>query len=101
MSTGHHDMHHHAPGYRAIRWNMDWITRPLFGIGLAAIAIAVLFWGAVPFACLVSAMGAVAAYEWQRMVSRGGAFHTQALVTGLTIASSALSFAAGRLIEVP
>ena len=30
----------HAPGFRAIRCNMDWITRPLFGIVLAVIAVA-------------------------------------------------------------
>ena len=92
----------HAPGFRAIRWNMDWITRPLFGIALAAIAIGALFWGPVPFAVLVAAMGFVAAFEWQRMVARvGGSFRAQALVAGLTIASSALTFAAARPIELP
>ena len=39
----------HAPGFRAIRWNMDWITRPLFGIALALLAIfGVVLPGTVP-----------------------------------------------------
>ena len=44
-----------APGYRAIRWNMDWITRPLFGVVLAAAAIWALFSAAAIFAGLVVA----------------------------------------------
>ena len=95
--TSHHNLqgnlNGHAPGFRAIRWNMDWITRPLFGIALAAIAIGALFWGAVPFAILVAAMGIVAAFEWQRMVARGAPFRIEALLGGLTVAASSLALA--------
>jgi phosphatidate cytidylyltransferase len=72
---------------------MDWITRPLFGIALAAIAIGALFSGPVPFAALIAAMGAVAAFEWQRMVARGGTFRIEALLNGLVVAASSLALA--------
>lgn len=91
--SAHHDMHQHAPGFRAIRWNMDWITRPLFGIGLAAIAIGALFWGPVPFAALIAAMSILAAFEWQRMVARGGTFQIEALLNGLVAAAASLALA--------
>ncbi len=32
-----------APGFRAIRWNIDWILRPLFGIVMAILAIGSVF----------------------------------------------------------
>ena len=58
-----------APGYRAIRWNMDWITRPLFGIALAGVAIGVLFSRPEFFASLVVLITILSRL---RMASHGG-----------------------------
>jgi phosphatidate cytidylyltransferase len=95
-NMSHHD--HHAPGFRAIRWNMDWITRPLFGIGLALIAIAALFAGPLYFAGLVAAMGVPASFEWQRMVAEGAPFRLQAAVSALTVVLSVLTLVSGGLV---
>jgi phosphatidate cytidylyltransferase len=75
-----------APGYRAIRWNMDWITRPLFGIALAGVAIGVLFSRPEFFASLVVVMTILAAYEWHRMVAAGRAYRVETAVTSVTAA---------------
>jgi phosphatidate cytidylyltransferase len=75
-----------APGYRAIRWNMDWITRPLFGIALAGVAILSLSYAPEYFACLVVAITILAAYEWHRMVAAGSAYHVETAVTSASIA---------------
>jgi phosphatidate cytidylyltransferase len=81
----------HAPGYRAIRWNMDWITRPLFGIALAGIAIMSLSYAPEYFAGLVVAMTILAAYEWHRMVAAG---NTHRIETAITAGSAAVAVAA-------
>jgi phosphatidate cytidylyltransferase len=78
--------HQHAPGYRAIRWNMDWITRPLFGLALAAVAIGVLFSAPPFFAALIVAISIAAAWEWHRMVSKGRLYHTEAAVNAVAVA---------------
>ena len=83
MTSAHHQ---HAPGYRAIRWNMDWITRPLFGVALAAVAIGVLFSAPPFFAALVVAIGIPAAWEWHRMVSKGRIHHAETAVNVATVA---------------
>ncbi len=58
----------HAPGFRAIKFNWDWVTRPLFGGALAALAIAAIF-GGTPYIALFGAIaGVAAAREWHRMV---------------------------------
>lgn len=75
-----------APGYRAIRWNMDWITRPLFGLALAGVAIGVLFSAPVFFACLVVAMTIPAAYEWHRMVGAGATYRVETAVSSVAVA---------------
>jgi len=78
--------HQNAPGYRAIRWNMDWITRPLFGLALAAVAIGVLFSAPPLFAALVVAISIAAAWEWHRMVGKGRLFHTEIAVNAVSVA---------------
>jgi len=78
--------HQHAPGYRAIRWNLDWITRPLFGLVLAAIAIGVLFSAPPFFAALVVAISIAAAWEWHRMMSKGRTHHVETAVNTVTVA---------------
>ena len=76
----------HAPGYRAIRWDMDWITRPLFGIALAGVAILVLFSRPEFFAGMVVLITVLAAYEWHRMVAAGHTFRIAMAVTSATAA---------------
>ncbi len=86
----------HAPGYRAIRWNMDWITRPLFGIVLAGIAILVLFSRPEFFAAMVILITILAAYEWHRMVSLGHAFRIETALTSVTAALAVVALLALR-----
>ncbi|MBN9545821.1 MAG: phosphatidate cytidylyltransferase [Alphaproteobacteria bacterium] len=86
----------HAPGYRAIRWNMDWITRPLFGIVLAGIAILVLFSRPEFFAGMVILITILAAYEWHRMVSLGHAFRIETALTSVTAALAVVALLALR-----
>jgi phosphatidate cytidylyltransferase len=79
-----------APGYRAIRWNMDWITRPLFGFALAGIAILALSYAPEYFALLAVAITVPAAYEWHRMVSQGQDCRVETTLTALTVALAVL-----------
>lgn len=79
----------HAPGYRAIRWDMDWIMRPLFGIVLAAVAILALIWPEY-FAGLVVLVTILAAYEWHRMVAAGQDYRIETAITSLTGAAAVL-----------
>jgi phosphatidate cytidylyltransferase len=88
VTSAHHP---HAPGYRAIRWNMDWITRPLFGLGLAALAIGVLFSAPPFFAALTVAISIAAAWEWHRIVGKGQAYRAETALTALTIALSVIA----------
>jgi len=78
--------HHHAPGYRGIRWNMDWITRPLFGLALAAVAIGALFPPPPFFAALVVAISIAAAWEWHRMVSAGRGYRMETAINAASLA---------------
>jgi len=58
----------HAPGYRGIKFNLDWVTRPLFGIALIAMVVAALYYGA-PYVALFGAIAGIAgAREWHRLV---------------------------------
>jgi phosphatidate cytidylyltransferase len=90
----------HAPGYRAIRWNIDWILRPLFGIALAVFAIAAVFALAPKaFASLLALLLIPAAREWHRMVGAGRleppSLHLLTGVTTLAIAGSLALLLAG------
>jgi CDP-diglyceride synthetase len=49
---------------------MDWITRPLFGVALALLAIFALFQGTTYFAGLTALLTMAAAHEWHRMVAQ-------------------------------
>jgi phosphatidate cytidylyltransferase len=90
-----------APGYRAIRWNMDWITRPLFGIALAGVAIGVLFSRPEFFASLVVLITILAAYEWHRMVAAGRVYRVETAVTSLTAAVAVILLLATRQPWLP
>jgi len=88
--SNQHPPHAHAPGYRAIRWNMDWITRPLFGFALAGIAILALSYAPEYFAALTVAITVPAAYEWHRMVGQGRDCRVETAVTVIIIGLSVL-----------
>ena len=75
----------HAPGYRAIRFNMDWITRPLFGIMLGAVALGVVWSGPKFVAIFVGAGFILAAIEWHRCVGQGQFDRTEVAITALTV----------------
>lgn len=47
---------------------LDWLMRPLFGLGLAAIAVAATYYGSYWFALFISAGACAAAREWHRML---------------------------------
>jgi phosphatidate cytidylyltransferase len=46
---------------------LDWLMRPLFGLGLATIAVAATYYGGYWFALFMSAGACAAAREWHRM----------------------------------
>jgi len=80
-----------APFFRnKLKFSRDWITRPLFGALLAAVAIAATFYGGLWFiAFLVVACGA-AAREWHRMFAKRQ-FWLPAAITIVSIAASLLT----------
>jgi phosphatidate cytidylyltransferase len=88
VSVPHTTPSGHAPGFRAIRFNMDWITRPLFGFLLAGITIVVVFIGPRDFAILIALAFIVAALEWHRCVSGGSNYRGEAAVTAATVAAA-------------
>lgn len=85
---------------RRLKFNLDWITRPVFGIALAAAALGAIAWGSYPFACFV-AVGAIAgAREWHRMVGHP-VFAREVFVTAVTIAAVVITFLALQSSLVP
>lgn len=86
--------HDHAPGYRAIRFNMDWITRPLFGIVLGLIALGVVASGAKAVAIFVGVGFVLAALEWHRCVNGGAVDRVQVAITvaGVWLAEGAFLY---------
>ncbi len=52
-----------------MKFNRDWITRPLFGFALAAITVAAIFGGALYVAIFAGAISVAAAREWHRMIT--------------------------------
>lgn len=79
-----------APGMRSIKFSRDWITRPLFGVGLALITVAAVFGGAEYMAVLSAAVGIAAAREWHRMIT-GQTYGADFLITSITILATILS----------
>jgi phosphatidate cytidylyltransferase len=88
------------------RPDLEWITRPLFGVFMAAIAVSVLFYDPVWFACAGVLVGLFGAREWHRMVRvpvgadagdiqpgaiRAGhtAIHVQTALTAFSVACAA------------
>lgn len=84
MSVGHPE--EHAPGYRAIRFDGAWITRPVFGILLALFALFVV---SLPpgYLALVLALGTIiAAGEWHRCVGANSSQKLEVLIAAATVA---------------
>ncbi|HEY4275817.1 MAG TPA: phosphatidate cytidylyltransferase [Rhizomicrobium sp.] len=79
-----------APGYRAMRRNMDWVMRPLFGLVLAGLAIWSIFQAPEYFVVLVVLITGLAAYEWHRMVRTGENYIAGTVLTSATAALAVL-----------
>jgi phosphatidate cytidylyltransferase len=60
----------HRVKAREARFSRDWITRPLYGLILAAIAVEANLAGPEYFAAFIAVGAALAAREWHRMVGR-------------------------------
>ncbi len=86
------------PGLRGVRFSFDWITRPVFGIALAAIAIGSIAAGTYWFAAVTAIAAVAAAREWHRMV--GGPQFTRELFIAAPAVALAL-FAAAALPRSP
>ena len=78
----------HAPGFRAIRFNMDWITRPLFGVILGILALGVVSYGPGAVAIFFGLALILAAVEWHRCVGQGQDRLPDIAVTAVTVAGS-------------
>jgi len=72
-----------------IEFNLDWITRPVFGILLASVAIGSTVAGGAWFALFIALMVVAAAREYHRMVARNG-YVAAFVLTSLT--STAMLF---------
>src|SRR5437762_1402671 len=98
---------------RRFKFSWDWITRPVFGLLMAAVAIAATIKGGIAFAGFLAIAAAAAAREWHRLFSPdrfalptsvtvlaiAGALAAQILSAGgsLAIASFAVLVAGGVL----
>jgi phosphatidate cytidylyltransferase len=85
----------HAPGFRAIRWNNDWVLRPLMGITMAILAIAAVF-ALAPriFSVVVVLLLIPAAREWHRMVAQNRLEPVRLhLLTAITVATAMVAVA--------
>jgi phosphatidate cytidylyltransferase len=69
-------------------YSADWITRPLFGLLLAAVVIAADFYGPQSFAVLIAICAVLAAREWHRLVAAQGSFLPEMLISALAVALS-------------
>jgi phosphatidate cytidylyltransferase len=91
--TRSNDISNNAPGYKAVKFNLDWITRPLFGIALIGLAIGAIFGGPAYIAVFGALAGGAAAREWHRMVGErvfGPAFFLTAIVVALALGAAVL-----------
>jgi phosphatidate cytidylyltransferase len=85
----------HKEGGESLRFSMDWITRPVFGVALAAIAIAAIFGGGLWLAIFLCAGGVAALREWHRMAGE------QVFGPMFFLSSAALVFAALAQLYLP
>lgn len=88
-----------APAAGGLRFSTDWITRPIFGVALAALAIGSIFAGTWPFAVVASVASVAAAREWHRMVeSRKPAREFWITACTVPLALAALAFRPGSIV---
>lgn len=66
---------------------LDWLMRPLFGVGLAVIAIAATYYGGFWFMAFIAVGSSAAAREWHRMWA-GSNYFWLAVVSILAIVAS-------------
>jgi phosphatidate cytidylyltransferase len=78
------------PKFLGFDVTLEWLTRPLVGLGLAAIAVAATYYGGYWFAAFVSVGCFAAAREWHRMLA-GTHYGHLAVVSGVAIAAANLS----------
>lgn len=88
MSAGHHSgiKQGHAPGYRAIRMDAAWITRPVFGILMALFALGVVAMPPGYLAIVLALVTIIASREWQRCVGAGASLNLEIAVSFFTVA---------------
>lgn len=55
-----------------MRFSLDWVTRPVFGLALAAIAVGAIAAGTFAFAALTAVVSVAALREWHRIAEHGG-----------------------------
>ncbi len=72
------------PRFLGFDVTLDWLMRPLFGIGLAAVAVAATIYGGYYFALFISVGAIAAAREWHRMRA-GGKFGLFVIVSAIGI----------------
>ena len=73
-----------APGFRAIRFSREWITRPLFAVLLMAAVVFAIFADKPYLEIGVALVVLLAAREWHRMVGEGR-FAAELVATTATI----------------
>jgi phosphatidate cytidylyltransferase len=73
-----------------IRFQANWFLRPLYGLGLAALVVYVLFKEVGWFAGLILAAMALGAHEWHRMVSA----HREEMEPHVFVVQAAVTLAA-------
>lgn len=96
MSGASNTANHHRPEtavkpprkFLGFNVTLDWFTRPLFGFGLAALAIASTYYGGYWFALFITAGAVTAAREWHRMLP-GTQYGWLSVASALAIAGSA------------
>jgi phosphatidate cytidylyltransferase len=71
-------------GRKPIKFSRGWITRPVFGVLLAGLAIGALYKGGFYFALFIAVVIVTAAREWHRMIAEGR-FTEEFLVTSFVV----------------
>ncbi len=78
-----------------LKFNLDWITRPLFGVVLAAIAIGAIAAGSYWFAAITAVVAVAAGREWLRMTG-GRVDLLDVIIAGAALALALLAVVAFR-----
>jgi phosphatidate cytidylyltransferase len=75
------------PQFLGFDVTLDWLLRPLFGLGLAAIAVAATYFGRFYFAAFVAAGCFAASREWHRMFA-GEKYGGLSIISGVAITAA-------------